>query len=158
MSRRAFLAGLVGLTFTAGCSRQIDLEARFDKRVEQSWTKDTRWVDAVAHLSSGGLFIDTEESDGQLLDTPHVLPLLQRLAQEFSLEWQAVTQDVNPKQALVVVARLNADSLIREKIERAIVREQQGFPGMILYQWGHRWLSINFLNQEQADLIKQGMK
>lgn len=158
MLRRAFIAGLVGLTFTAGCSRQIDQEARFDTRVEQSWTKDTRWVDAVGHLSSGGLFIDSGESDGQLLDAPHVLPLLQRLAQEFSLEWQAITEDINPKQALVVVARLPADSLVREKIERAIVREQQGFPGMILYQWGHRWLSINFLNQEQSDLIRKGMK
>ena len=159
MTRILFLAGLVTMTLMAGCSEKpIDHDARFDTRVEESWTKDSQWIDAVELLSSGGAFIDTGEPDGQLLDTPHVLPVLKRLSEEFGLEWQAITEEVNPTQALAIVAKLPENTSIREKFEAALKLEQKSFPGSILYQWGHRWLSISFLNQEQSDMIEQGMK
>lgn len=159
MSRTLCLAGLVSITLVAGCSEKpIDQEARFDTQVEKEWTKDSQWVDAVNLLSSGGTFIDTGEPGGQLLDTPHVVPVLKRLAGEFGLEWKAITEAVNPTQALAIVAKLPEDASIQEKFEAAVKLEQENFPGAILYQWGHRWLSITFLNQEQSDMVEQGMK
>jgi hypothetical protein len=159
MSRFLLLTGMLALALLPGCgASEIDVEQRFDHTVEDSWTKDSNWVDAVKLLSTGGRFIDDEEDKTHVLDGPHVLPLLQRLSTEFGLEWQAITEDVNPMQALVVIARLPGDPQIRTKIEAVLNKEQDTFPGAILHQWGHRWLSINFLNKEQAAMIEQGFK
>lgn len=159
MPQKAFLVELICLTLVIGCGQQsIDPEARFDATVENSWAKDSIWVDAVKHLSSGGKFMDTGETGDPVLDVPQVLPVLQRLREEFRLEWQAITEERNPKQALAIVAKLPEDTMIREKVKLAIDREQKSFPGAILYQWGHRWLAINFLTQEQVDFIEQSTK
>jgi hypothetical protein len=153
-----FVATLLALTMTIGCSRAVDTAARFDTQVEQSWTKDANWGNAIALLSTGGNFVDSGEPGEQLLDVPHVLPLLKRLNAEFGLQWEAITEAKNPTRALAVVAQLPADPSAQLKIRQAIEREQNDFPGAILHQWGHRWLSVNFLTKEQFEFLEKGMK
>ena len=159
MSRFVFVVGLLVLSLLSGCGeKKVDYEKRFDTEVEERWSRDSKWVDAIQHLSSGGSFVDLGEPEESPLDVPHVLPLLRRLAKEFSLEWQAITDEKDPTRVWVVVARLPDDLSIRKKIETVLEREQKTFPGAILQQWGHHWVSLDFLNQEQSDFLDEGLK
>ncbi len=139
-----------------GCgAKPIDLESRFDDDVENAWSTKWKWVDAVQFFEKGGMYVDSGDPEDPALDRPHVLPLLKRLQQEFGLEWQAVLDNTNQTTALAVVARLPNDSTIRQRIEASLQREQASFPGDILQQWGHKWLTLDFLNEAQAKFMEE---
>jgi hypothetical protein len=139
---------------TIGCgAKPVDYEARFDDDVETTWTKKWKWVDAVQYLEKGGVYVDTGDSEDAALDRPRVLPILKRLQREFGMEWEAVL-DQSQSLALAVVARLPNDASARAKIEAVLAEEQRQFPGAILQQWGHKWLSLDFLNEEQAKYME----
>lgn len=155
---RATMLALV-LVSLIGCRQKpaVDYEARFDTQVDQVWSKDSKWVDAVQHFEGGGYYADLDEEDEQPIDRPHVLPLLKRLESSFGLEWQAILEKKDPQYAVAVVARLPADPTCRPRLEEALKNEQKTFPGAILQQWGHKWVSLDFLNEEDAKFAEQDM-
>lgn len=139
----------------AGCgtARPVDEAARFDREVDAVWKVKWPWVDALPFFQRGGRYVDTDDAEKASFDRPHVAPLLKALGEEFDLHWQAVVQPDQRDFALAIVAELPTDPTIHKQIAAAIERHQQTFPGAILVQQGHRWLSLDFLTPEQEAFL-----
>lgn len=147
---------LTSLCACVGCgaAAEVDEAARFDRQVETEWRVKFPWVDAVPFFERGGRYMDADDTVETKFDRPHVAPLLKALGDEFQLHWHAM---VEPKQrdfALAVLAELPSDPTIHDKILAAIERHQTTFPGAILVQRGHRWLSLDFLTPEQEAFLE----
>jgi hypothetical protein len=147
---------LTGLCACLGCgaAAQVDEAARFDRQVETEWRVKWPWVDAAPFFERGGRYMDSDDTAQTRFDQPHVAPLLKALGEEFELHWHAM---VEPKQrdfALAVLAELPSDPTKVDQIMAAIERRQQTFPGAILVQCGHRWLSLDFLTPEQEAFLE----
>jgi hypothetical protein len=157
MLPRCALASLaIVLCAVSGCREslpQVDMEAQFDREIETKWKTKWKWVDAVPHLERGGFYMDDSESKGLKYDRPHVLPLLNSLHDEFALQWKAVVHQKQRLMTLALVAELPADPSLRAKIDASLDKHQKTFPGAILVQWGHRWLSLDFLTPEQEAFL-----
>jgi len=139
----------------AGCGKPTtDSRAKFDHDVEVVWSKNWNLVDAEKFLSSGGLFVDSGEPEGQALDRPHILPLLKLLKEKHGLKWQAAVHKKKTRFAVALIAKLPAESEV-EQITLTLDQEQGKFPGEILWKFGHRWMSIDFLDQEYLDWEKE---
>lgn len=136
------------LPAVAGCGREkVDYQAEFDQQVDRDWKKNWRWVDAEKFFQSGGLFLDTGEPGDQTLDRPHILPIVKRLREQHGLKWQAVVDKKHTRFALALVAELPSEGDV-EQIRKSLDREQEKFPGEILSQFGHQWMSMDFLTEE----------
>jgi hypothetical protein len=148
------------LSVASGCGdAPQDLQAIFDEEVRTSWKENWHWVEGIAFLESGGLYADTGDPEDQPLDRPNVLPLLRRLKEAGKLDWQAVVDKDDHTMAVAIVAKLPGDPEAVARIKDILAEEQQHFPGAILEQWGYQWLSLDFLNREQAafeDDVDQG--
>ncbi|QDT54055.1 hypothetical protein Pan44_20820 [Caulifigura coniformis] len=150
-SVRAFLAICILVPALAGCGKpKVDSRAEFDHDVETVWSRNWNLVDAEKFLGSGGLFVDSGEPEAQALDRPHILPLLKLLREKHGLKWQAAVHKKKTGFAVALVARIPAGSEV-ETITRTLDQEQGAFPGEILWKFGHRWMSIDFLDQEYLE-------
>ena len=150
LSIRLLLSLLLLEPVFAGCgSEKVDFQAKFDRVVDNEWRAKWKWVDAEKFFSSGGLFIDSGEPGDPALDRPHIVPLLKKLKAKHGLNWQAIVHKKKTKFALALVAELPIEGDI-EKIKETIEAEQDRFPGEILSQYGHEWMSVDFLTE--ADL------
>lgn len=152
MKSRFLVILILALVSITGCERKLkhDYSSKFDQLVEEKWKTESKWVNAIAHLEGGGYYVDLDEEDEQPMDRPNVVPLLKRLEAEFKLEWEAVLETRDPTYAIAVVAKIPNDPKFKETFQAALVREQKTFPGAILQQWGYKWVSLDFLNQEDA--------
>jgi hypothetical protein len=145
---RVLLTSGLLLPAVAGCSQEkIDYQAKFDRVVESEWRAKWGWVDAEKFFSAGGLFIDSGEPGDPTLDRPHILPLLKKLKEKHGLKWQAVVHKKKTKFAVALVAELPSAADV-ELIKQTIEGEQDQFPGEILSQYGHQWMSVDFLTEE----------
>lgn len=157
-SRSTYLWSAIALCTLslAGCgSRPVaDLEAQFDKEVENKWKTQWPWVDAIPHFQRGGFYMDASDGEGPRYDRPHVVPLLNALHQDFALQWKAVVHRKERKMTLALVAELPDDPSVRQKIDAALDEHQKTFPGSILVQWGHHWMSLDFLTPEQQKFLE----
>jgi hypothetical protein len=93
------------------------------------------------------LFVDSGEPDDPALDRPYILPLLKKLKAKHGLKWQAVVHKKKTKFAVALVAELPSESDV-EQIKQTIEGAQDQFPGEILSQYGHQWMSVDFLTEE----------
>jgi len=150
---------LLLLAICGGCQSEppIDQEAWFDHEVETVWKEKFPWTPAIPFFEKGGLYVQMGDQDETPFDRPYVLPLLQKLEREFSLDWQAAVKRDKQNFAVAVMAKLPADPAIRERIVTALEEHQKTFPGAILQQWGHQWLSIDFLTAEQDAYLEGGV-
>lgn len=147
----------IALCALAGCREplpQVDMEAQFDREVETKWKTKWQWVDAIPHFHRGGFYMDDSEGQGPRYDRPHVVPLLTSLHDEFALQWKAVVHQKDRSMTLALVAELPDDPSLRAKIDASLDRHQATFPGAILVQWGHHWLSLDFLTPEQEAFLE----
>lgn len=148
-----------GLCACLGCGTvsQVDEAARFDRQVETEWKVKWPWVDALPFFDRGGRYMDLDGDDtaATKFDRPHVAPLLKALGEEFELHWHAMVQPEQRDLALAILAELPSDPTLPDRIQAAIERHQQAFPGAILVQRGHRWLSLDFLTPEQEAFLEE---
>jgi hypothetical protein len=134
-----------------GCGREeVDYGARFDHQVNNEWGKKWNLVDAEKFFGAGGLFIDSGEPGDPTLDRPHILPLLRKLREKHGLNWQAVVHKKKKQFAVALVAELPSEGEA-EKIKQTVEQEQDKFPGEILSQYGHQWMSVDFLTEEDLE-------
>lgn len=152
------LASCLLVPALVGCGKeQVDYEAKFDRVVDQDWKKNWSWVDAEKFFTTGGLFVDSGEPGDPTLDRPHILPLLKRLHEKHGLKWQAVVHKKKTKFAVALVAQLPSEGDV-EKIKQTIEQEQDKFPGEILSQYGHQWMSVDFLTEEDLKWEREADK
>ncbi|MEZ6127506.1 MAG: hypothetical protein R3C59_02330 [Planctomycetaceae bacterium] len=145
------LSGLLIASFVSGCSQQPerDLKGEFDVEVQQNYFRNFGTTDAIKLLEAAGVYVDSEEPDAQKLDRPHILPLLKRLKSEFGMDPIAVTTRKDPNLILAIVAEL-PPGVTQEEVRAMLLDAQNTFPGEILQQWGYRWLSLDFLSQQDV--------
>jgi hypothetical protein len=135
------------LLFAQGCGERIDQQAVFDQQVEGEWRDRWDIVPADRFFDRGGRFADVGEPGDTPLDAKHVRPLLGKLAEKHGLKWQMFVDRKKGRNAVALVAQLPSESDIPQ-IQATIENEQQGFPGEILHQYGHRYMSLDFLTPE----------
>ncbi len=146
-----------GLLLAAGlavgfnsCSEQPDRLARFDATVDGSWRKNWKWVEAIPFFEAGGQYADEGDRKKSSLDRDHILPLLKRMQDRHQLRWQAVVDKKKTRLAVAIVAELSSEPGVVDAIETSLAEEQKTFPGVVLIQVGHRWLTVEFLNERQS--------
>lgn len=123
--------------------------AVFDTQVEREFPARFHQEDGLEFFRRGGRYCDFPEFAPY--DQPYVLPLLERLSARFSFKWTVVAERHDLDSALSVYARI-PDELNPRDIQSALSEEQANpnFKGDILQQWGHRYISLDFLTPEEV--------
>lgn len=136
-----------------GCGE--DHEAAVDAKVSEEWMQPGMYVDAVEYLEAGGEYDDMEAEKGKPeLEDAAILPFFKRLKEQFDFEQYAILVD-DADYCWGFVVKLPEDSAGRRKFEAFLETEKEAFPGMILEEWGHDWLSLDFFNEETAQMIRE---
>ena len=117
--------------------------------------KPGQYVDAGPFFADGGHYYnDPKDPEATPLDEPHIIPLLTQLRREFGLE-QFVILSEEANMAYAVVMKLPQDADSRRALETRLAEADAAFPGMILQEWGEEWLSLDFADEEQAEVIRE---
>ncbi|QDT56941.1 hypothetical protein Pan44_50040 [Caulifigura coniformis] len=154
--RRLVLLGLL-LLAASGCENAaaLELQARadFDKQVDTTWRNNWLWVEGIQFFDKGGIYIDSDEPGHPAYDKPVVLPLMKRLSAKHGLKWHAVCDKRKRNIAVAIVAKIPDQEGVRAAIMEMLSAEQKAFPLDILVQEGNRWLSLDFLDAEDAAFL-----
>lgn len=150
MIHRSSTALMLLLLFS-GCG--ADYEARVDTKVTRQWLRDGMYVDAIEYLESGGKYYTTQVSGMPDLDQEAILPLLKQMKAEFDYEQFAILVE-DEEYCWGIVVKLPADESEQQKLKAFLEREKERFPGMILEEWGHDWLSLDFLDEFAAGVVR----
>ncbi|HVJ68513.1 MAG TPA: hypothetical protein VM510_11035 [Caulifigura sp.] len=158
--RNACLLLLLAISL-AGCSESIAvIEGRerreFDTQVETEWRKNWAWVDGVQFLEKGGIYADSGEPGERAYDKLDVLPLLKRLSGKHQLKWFAIVDKKKRNIAVAIVGQYPATDTVRDDAMTTLLVEQRTFPLDILVQTGERWLSLDFLSEEDSKFLSDG--
>ena len=149
MSR--FWLSAVFLLCAAGCGE--DFKQTADSNVEAYIQQHLDRVPAVEFFEAGGSYYDDEESPE--VDREILLPMLKQLLEISDTgQWVLPSKD-DPKRAFAVLVEIPADKNIEQSMARIVEEADKRFDGLILQQWGHRWLSLDFLDQESVEFFKQ---
>lgn len=155
--RFATTISMLGLLTLASCGEpSIDLEEWVDQRTENEWMQPGKYVDGAEFFAEGGHYYNhPDDPEATQLDEPYIIPLLNRLREEFDIP-QYVILDEEPKMAYAVVMKLPDGRGKRKALEEWLNDEDAKFPGMILQEWGNKWLSLHFLDHEEAAIVREG--
>lgn len=146
------------LTVLAGCGDSVEtIEARgrteFDEQVDTIWKSKWAWVEVPQFFEKGGEYVDSGEKGDPVYDKPLVLPLLKKLSAKHGLKWFAVVSKKKRNFALAVVAEYPRTAGVREAVRDTLDEEQKTFKLDILVQEGNRWLSLDFLTQDESKFL-----
>jgi hypothetical protein len=137
--------------WSVGCSPDIKQVA--DAMVTDDFLKKGTQVAAIPFFEQGGRYFDEDASTK--VDREIVLPLLQKLyATSHTQQW-VVPDERDPKQAFAVLIELPADEAVVDAMAKAVEAADAQFDGMIVQQWGHRWLSIDLMDKETMEFFKK---
>lgn len=146
---------LLLLLVSAGCG--VDGLAQIDAKVTQRWMESDSYEqqNAIEYLESGGRYYNPSRVPGLPdLDSEAILPLLKELKKEFSQEQYAIIEK-GQDYAWSIVMKLPSDDSERERFEAYLAKAEEEFPGMILKEWGHEWITFHFLNEREAEMIQE---
>lgn len=144
------------LLLSTGCGEPTpDLQEYVDQRIEDEWIEDGASVDAMQFFAEGGHYYNHPDfPDATPLDEPHIVPLLVKLRDDFELEPLVILSE-EPNVAYAVVMKLpEQGSQRRQAIEDWLNEADAQFPGMILQEWGYNWLSLDFLDEDEAEVVR----
>ena len=152
---RKTLLSLSVLVLLSGSGCGPDEAAKIDAKVTQDWMRPGMYVDAIEYLESGGRFYDAADIPGKPdLDAEAIVPFLKDLKQEFGQEQYAILVE-DDDYAWSIVMKLPSETPGRERFEAYLESVRQDFPGMILEEWGHDWITFHFLDEEDATFIRE---
>ncbi|MGD9856933.1 MAG: hypothetical protein AB7U20_18445 [Planctomycetaceae bacterium] len=139
--------------FAAGCG--TDYEAEVDAKVTQEWMREGKQVDALEYFKTGGRYYSGAGMPGKPdLDQEAIVPFLKDLKEKFGQEQYAI-QFEGDEYAWGIVMKLPVDKDNRRRFEEYLEEVRESFPGMILEEWGHEWISFDFLDKEEAEFIRE---
>jgi hypothetical protein len=153
---RSFVLLILTPLLLSGCGR--DHEADVDSKVTEEWMQDGMYVDAIEYLEDGGEYDDVEAADGTPeLEAAAILPFFRRLKEEFDFDQYAILiEDADYCWGFVV--KLPDDAAKRKEFQAFLESENESFPGLILEEWGHEWLSLDFLDEQAAKVVREGQE
>lgn len=151
IAARALLLMPVMMVCGCGSSAITNAEA-LDKQIEERWMANRNVVDAITFLEGGGHYENLSDDDEVPIDKQYVLPLIKRFRDEFSLNPVAVLD--NPQSAMAILVELPADPAIRKRLGTALQDADEAFPGLLMDNWGEKWLSLDFLDENEVAALK----
>lgn len=154
MTHRAALAVCCCVPLVlAGCGR--DYAAEVDARVTREWMQPGLYFDALEYFEKGGRYYSGAEMPGKPdLDREAIVPFLKDLKEKFGQEQYAIVLE-GDDYAWGIVMRLPTNPENRRRFEEYLEEVRATFPGMILEEWGHEWISFDFLDEEEAEFIRE---
>ena len=151
LGRQLLLA--IALMVCCGCgSSAISDAAALDTQIEDQWMANREVVDAIPFLEKGGKYENLGIPGEVPIDKPHVLPLLKRIRDELSLKPVAVLE--GPQHAMAILIEIPKDPTQRKRMGNILQQTADSFPGLLMDNWGHKWLSLDFLDQQEVAVLK----
>jgi hypothetical protein len=136
----------------AGCgSSAINDPVALDKQIEKDWMPDREMVDAISFLEGGGKYEDFDEAS--TIDQTCVLPLLKRFRDELSLSPRALLED--PQLAMAILVEVPEDASRRTRLRKMLQEADESFSGLLMDNWGQKWLSLDFLDDNEVAALKK---
>ena len=151
-SRRLLLA-VVALGMFSGCgSSEVSDPKALDTQIEEQWMAGREKVDAIEFLEKNGQYENMELPEESQVDQFYVLPLLKKVRDELSLKPVAVLLD--SERALAVLVPIPTASAPRNRLRDFVRDADEGFAGLLLDNWGEKWLSLDFLSEREVEVFK----
>lgn len=141
------------LTGGCSCSRKPGLAEMVDEHIEQSYLQKFQQQPGVSFLKRGGRYLDDGTKEAFDIERQHVIPMFEKLERELNLNFIALTSERDPESALAMVSRL-PENVSSDDVMIFLKAAQKTFPGAILVERGHRWVSIDFLTPEEERLLE----
>jgi hypothetical protein len=142
-----FMLGVMAILYTARNRR--DFQALFDEQLESEWLSGRELADAGEFFARGGVYENTGISAGTTIDQQYVLPLIRQLEEKHGLELQVLLELNDPRHACGLVAEVPQDRSGRNAIRTTVLETADVFPGLLYQHWGHRWLTLEFLDETE---------
>jgi len=137
----------------AGCNGNPDWKEVGDENVRDGLFATHERQEAIPFFEKNGRYFDIDAST--TVDRDVVLPLLKRLNEVASTEqWVMIRPDEKDWAGALVIG-LPEDSKTVELMAKVVQEEDDRFPGLIVQQWGHEWLAIDFLDQQTYEFLKK---
>lgn len=147
-----FCAALL-MAMSAGCgSTSISDPVALDKQIEEKWLTGREMVDAIEFLERGGQYENLGIPDEAPVDQDHVLPLLKRIRDELSLNPVAVL--LTPERAMAILVLNPSAPAKRNRLRDLMQAADDEFPGLLMDNWGEKWLSLDFLDEREVTVLK----
>lgn len=141
-----------GLALCAGgCGG--DIKDFADRHVQNDMLTKHDKMEAIPFLENKGQFFDQDASTH--VDREIVLPLLKRLKELTGTEQWAMIRPENTKAAYGMLIELPGDSQMVDQMAEAVQEADDKFAGLILQQWGRKWLLIDLIDQQAYEYLKQ---
>ena len=151
LGRHLFLA--IALATCVGCGDSVVSDATaLDAQIEDQWMANREVVDAIPFLEKGGRYENVGNKGEVPIDKPYVLPLLKRIRDELSLKPVAVLE--GPQHAMAILIEIPKDPVKRQRMEGILQQAADSFPGLLMDNWGHKWLSLDYLDQQEVAALK----
>lgn len=148
------LLSVVLIVVCSGCgsSPVIDPVA-LDTQIEEQWLAGRETADAVEFLEKGGQYENKGLPEEVPIDQVYLLPLLKKIQKELSLKTVAVL--LKPERAMAVVVLIPAKPADRNRLRELVQATHDEFPGLLLDNWGEKWLSLDFLDEREVEVLKE---
>lgn len=141
------------LLLVSGCGQ--DLQSRADQIVADEYLKAGTHVKAIPFFEACGRYFDEDEANPSQVDQKIVLPMLKDLYQFHAGEQWVVPDPRDAKVAFALLIELPEDAAQVDAMAKIVEAADDKFDGKILQQWGHKWLSIDLIDQETADFFRK---
>lgn len=150
-TRWLILMSLMVALCASGCRE--DIKATADERVRETLLDTQEKREAIPFLETGGRFKDPDATT--TVDRDVVLPLLKRLHEISPTEQWAIIRPNDTTWAFALLIELPKDKPTVERMAEVVLEAEGKFSGMILQQWGHEWLSVDFIDEKGAEMMKK---
>ncbi len=134
-----------------GCGGDIKNFA--DQHVQNDMLARHKKTEAIPFLESKGTFYDQDGTTH--VDREIVLPLLRRLKELAPTEQWAMLRPEKADSAYGMLIELPGDAQLVDRMAEAVQEADDQFSGLILQQWGHKWLLIDLIDKESYEFLKQ---
>lgn len=143
------------LLMACGCGGK-DYKQIGDKMVTEAFDQHGPRVEAIPFFEKGGRYYDKEDDTRpNFVDREILLPMLKKLQETYRTDqWVIPTKD-DPNMAMYVLVALPANKNAEDALAKVVEEYDQKFDGLILQQWGHEWLSIDFMSKESLEFFKK---
>lgn len=152
-NRGPLFCAVMLMAMSAGCgSTSISDPVALDKQIEEKWLAGREMVDAIEFLERGGQYENLEIPDAAQIDQDHVLPLLKSIRDELSLNPMAVL--LTPERAMAILIDNPSAPAKRNRLRDLMQAADDKFPGLLIDNWGEKWLSLDFLDEREVGVLK----